>query len=317
MQTAALTVQTPRLPYRETLPLLIDKFLNSLDVRPSSRSTYRRSLKTYFDFLDKQGAELRYTDRETVLRYKQYLIDSKLSELTVGSYITTVRLFYEWTEANKLYPNVSKGVKNPKRSKGFKKNPITIGQIRELLEQVDMGSLTGKRDYAILNLLLRGGLRTIEIVRANIRDVGYKHGKLVIFVHGKGRDNKEDFVPLSDKKAYRPILDYLEARGEKDPDAPLFVSHSNNSQGQRLTTRTISKIVKDGLRGIGLDALSLTAHSLRHTAGVEYYRKTRDLYATQLFMRHSDPATTQIYLRTVEEEVRLNNYPGDILDEIF
>lgn len=317
METAALTVQNPGLPYLEARQSLIEKFINSLDVKPTSRSSYRRALKSYIDYLDTQNIELRYTDRETVLRYKQLLQERKLSDLTIGAYITTVRIFYEWAEANKIYPNIAKGVKGASRSKGFKKNPITIEQIRELLEQVDTSSLTGKRDYAILNLLLRGGLRTIEIIRADIKDIGYKHGKLVIFVHGKGRDNKEDFVPLSDKKAYRPILDYLEARGEKDPDAPLFVSHSNNSNGQRLTTRTISKIVKEGLRSIGLDALNLTAHSLRHTAGVEYYRKTRDLYATQLFMRHSDPATTQIYLRTVEEEVRLNNYPGDILDEIF
>ena len=98
---------------------------------------------------------------------------------------------------------------------------------------------------------------------------------------------------------------------------PLFTSLSKNNLKGRLTTRSISGLAKLGLRKIGLNSPKLTAHSFRHTAAVNVLRSGADLYTTQLFMRHSDPATTQIYLKTVEEEFRLKNAPEKLLDNVF
>ena len=295
---------------------LMENFLASQDVKPSSRALYGRTLKQYFNWIGREHKRLQDIARPDILQYKQALLDSGLSTLTAGSYLTAVRRFYEWAEAQKYYPNVAKGVKTPKRYKGFKKDPLSIDQVKRLLSSIETATPQGKRDYAILNLLLRTGLRTIEAARANVEDIRHKAGETVLHIQGKGETDREKYVLLTEK-AYRPIAEYLETVSFRKVGEPLFSSTSNNSRGERLTTRAISGIAKKYLRGIGLNSGRLTAHSLRHTAGVNVIRAGGDLYAAQLFMRHEDPATTQLYLRTVEEELRLKNAPEKLLDAMF
>jgi integrase/recombinase XerC/integrase/recombinase XerD len=292
---------------------LVDSFINSQDVKTSSKLLYRRTLKQYFNWVDSKGYLLSEIARPQLLEYKDELLSSNKSSLTVGSYITSVRRFYEWTEANKYYPNVAKGIKTPRRKQQFKKQPLLPAQATALLSYYQGKAI---RDYAIVNLLLRTGLRTIEVVRATVEDITFKGSQRVLLVHGKGWDEKDNFVLLTDK-TYQPIAEYLEARENVTSSEPLFTSGSNNSKGERLTTRTISYIAKEGLKAIGLDEKAFTAHSLRHTAATTILRATGDLEQTRLFCRHSNPATTLIYTATLNEERRLQNSGEALLDSIY
>jgi integrase/recombinase XerD len=292
---------------------LVDRFIEAQDVKPSSKLLYRRTLKQYFNWVDKKGYLLSEISRPQLLEYKDKLLLSGMSSLTVGSYITSVRRFYEWTEANKYYPNVAKGIKTPKRKQQFKKQPLLPDQATALLSYYQDKAL---RDYAIVNLLLRTGLRTIEVIRANIEDITFKGSQRVLLVQGKGRDERDNFVLLTDK-AYQPIADYLATRGKVNSSEPLFTSTSNNSKGERLTTRTISYIAKEGLKAIGLDERSFTAHSLRHTTAVNILRAGGSLETAQFTLRHSNPATTQIYTATLNEERRLQNSGEALIDSLY
>ena len=292
---------------------LVDSFILSLDVKQSSKLLYRRTIKQYFNWVDKKGYLLSEIARPQLIEYKEELLASGMSSLTVGSYITSVRRFYEWAEANKFYPNVAKGIKTPKRKLQFKKQPLLPSQATALLNYYqDKGS----RDYAIINLLLRTGLRTVEIIRADVEDITYKGSQRVLLVRGKGRDEKDNFVLLTDK-SYQPLEKYLQTRSNATSSAPLFTSTSNNSNGDRLTTRTISYIAKEGLKAIGLNERSFTAHSLRHTTAVNILRAGGSLETAQFTLRHSNPATTQIYTATLTEERRLNNSGEALLDGLY
>ena len=292
---------------------LVDRFIASQDVKESSKLLYRRTLKQYFNWVDSKGYLLSDITRPQIIEYKEDLLSSGMSSLTVGSYITSVRRFYEWTEANKFYPNVAKGIKTPKRKQQFKKQPLLPAQAAALLSYYQDKAL---RDYAIVNLLLRTGLRTIEIIRANVEDITFKGSQRVLMVHGKGRDEKDNFVILTDK-TYQPIEEYLSSRGRVKSSEPLFTSTSNNNKGGRLTTRTISYIAKEGLKAIGLDAKSFTAHSLRHTTAVNILRAGGSLEMAQFTLRHSNPATTQIYTATLNEERRLQNSGEALIDSLY
>ena len=228
---------------------LVDRFIEAQDVKQSSKLLYRRTLKQYFNWVESKSYLLSEIARPQLLEYKEELLNSNMSSLTVGSYITSVRRFYEWTEANKYYPNVAKGIKTPKRKQQFKKQPLLPAQATALLSYYQDKAL---RDYAIVNLLLRTGLRTVEVIRANVEDITFKGSQRVLLVHGKGRDEKDNFVLLTEK-AYQPIAEYLATRGNINGSEPLFTSTSNNSKGERLTTRSISYIAKEGLKAIGLD----------------------------------------------------------------
>ena len=292
---------------------LVDRFIEAQDVKQSSKLLYRRTLKQYFNWVEDKGYLLSEIARPQLLEYKQDLLSSDKSSLTVGSYITSVRRFYEWTEANKYYPNVAKGIKTPKRKQQFKKQPLLPDQATALLSYYQDKAL---RDYAIVNLLLRTGLRTIEVIRANVEDITFKGSQRVLLVQGKGRDERDNFVLLTDK-AYQPIAEYLATRGKVNSSEPLFTSTSNNSKGERLTTRTISYIAKEGLKAIGLDERSFTAHSLRHTTAVNILRAGGSLETAQFTLRHSNPATTQIYTATLNEERRLQNSGEALIDSLY
>jgi integrase/recombinase XerC/integrase/recombinase XerD len=251
--------------------------------------------------------------RVDILEYKDHLQTDGLSALTIGSYIVSVRKFYEWAEANKLYPNIAKGVKTPRRVQAFKKQHLTDSKSSELLAHFESLSL---RDYAIVNLILRTGLRTIEVVRADVGDITFKGDRRVLKVWGKGHTEKDDFVVLSDK-AYQPIANYLATRKGAKAGEPLFVSNSRQNKGERLTTRTISGLCKDGLKAIGMDGKEFTAHSLRHTTAVAILKHGGDITAVQSVLRHSSPVTSQIYTESVKEELRLQKAPEMMLDNAF
>ena len=292
---------------------LLSNFLASQDVKESSRNLYKRTLRLYFSWVKDKAFNLSEITRAELLIYKEELLASGKSSLSVGSYITSVRRFYEWTEANRIYPNVAKGIKTPKRKQQFRKQPLLPAQATALLSYYQDKPL---RDFAVVNLLLRTGLRTIEALRANLEDITYKGSQRVLLVHGKGRDEKDNFVLLTEK-AYQPIKDYLETRIGDRPGEPLFTSTSNNSSGDRLSTRSISGIAKDGLKAIGLDSRAFTAHSLRHTTAVNILRAGGSLEMAQMTLRHSNPATTQIYTATLNEERRLQNSGETLLDSLY
>ena len=224
-----------------------------------------------------------------------------------------VRKFYEWTESLRIYPNIAKGIKTPPRRQAFKKQHLSETKSRELLEYYREKSL---RDYAIVNLLLRTRLRTIEVVRADVGDITFKGERRVLLVWGKGHTEKDSFVVLTDK-TYLPIREYLDSRKGVKAGDPLFTSNSRQNLGERLTTRTISQICKEGLREVGLDGKEFTAHSLRHTTAVEILKKGGEITDVQRVLRHTSPVTSQIYTESIEEELRLQKSPESLLDNAF
>ena len=292
---------------------LVANFVSGLDVKESSRSLYTRTITQYFKWLQDEGKEINSPSRADILEYKDSLLSSGLSALTIGSYIVAVRKFYEWAEAEKIYPNIAKGIKTPKRVQAFKKQHLTDTKSGELLAHFQTLSL---RDYAIVNLILRTGLRTIEVVRADVGDITFKGERRILKIWGKGHTEKDDFVILTEK-AYQPIKDYLETRKGAKQGEPLFTSNSRQNAGERLTTRTISKICKEGLQAIGLDGKEFTAHSLRHTTAVAILKHGGSITDVQEVLRHTSPVTSQIYTESVKEEMRLENAPEAMLDGAF
>ena len=287
---------------KDILTTCIDKFLISLDTKPRTKETYQRALRVFQIWVTDKG----YTQptREHILEYKAYLTSKTilgndgevktLSSLTVTAYLTALRRFFAFLEAEKIYPNIAKDIKGLKRPKGFLKDTLTKDEAKRLLEGIKEDGLNALRDLAMINLMLRTGLRTIEVSRALIGDVGREGGETVLRVWGKGRDTKDDFVILT-AEAYEPILDYLQARGETKSSEPLFISHSNRNKKEALTTRSIRRIIEARLKAVGLKTSKVTAHSLRHTAGTIALMNGADLISVKEMLRHSNINTTLIY----------------------
>lgn len=303
--------------FKEDIQNLLEAFLSGLDVKESSRKLYGRTLKQFFTWIERTGRNLSELTKADATEYKAYLENElKLSPLTIGSYIVSLRKFYEWIENEGLYKNITRGIKTPQRSQAFEKQYLSEAKSRELLGHFESLSL---RDYAIVNLMLRTGLRTIEVSRALVGDICFMGEQRVLKIWGKGKTEAEkgkdyNFVVLTDK-AYLPIKNYLEAtrKGARGGE-PLFTSISHQNQGKQLSTRTISGICKEGLRSIGLDGREYTAHSLRHTTASLLLGNGQPLLAVQHVLRHASVNTTQRYTKQKEKELRLQNAPEQALD---
>lgn len=280
-----------------SLDELVTEFVRAQDVRPSSRETYRKGLKKFLAWLKDRG--ITSPSRETLLEYKDELRESGLAAFSVSSYIVTVRKFFTWLEATRGLPNIARGLKGARRSRGFRKDPLTVAQAVELLSSIDRRELRGIRDHALIGLMLTTGLRTIEVIRADVGDVRQEGGEARLWIQGKGRDEKDEFSLLP-AETLRPVYEYLKARGSARAEAPLFASLSHRNGGERLTTRTLRRIVKDRLRAIGIDSDRLTAHSTRHTAITLALQAGATLQEAQALARHAKLDTTLVYAHNID-----------------
>ena len=293
------TVQQNTIAERQTVGAeLFKRYIDFLDSSPKTVETYTRALRQLFNYFSLNG--ITQPTRADILAFRDDLKASGHKPTTVQSYITATKIFFSWTEQEGLYPNVADHLKGAKLDREHKKDYLTSRQVKEVLAGVDRSTEQGLRDYAMLFLMVTGGLRTIEVSRANIGDLRTLGDNSVLYVQGKGREEKTDYVKLS-APAEQAIRAYLKARGEKDEEAPLFSSTSNNNKGARLTTRSVSGIVKKRLQQAGYDSEKLTAHSLRHTAVTLSLLAGKDITEVQQFARHANIATTMIYNHALDK----------------
>lgn len=276
---------------------LIAGFIRAQDVKENSRESYAKGLRKFLTWLRERN--ITSPTRQTILDYKMDLAAAGLSSYSISSYLVSVRKFFNWLEATRGTPNISKGIKGAKRARGFRKDPLTLPQVRELLTSIDRAALCGLRDYALITLLAHTGLRTIEALRANIGDLRQQGGEALLWIQGKGRDEKDDFVLLTGEPL-KAVYKYLAERGPAKKDAPLFSSQSDRNGGGRLTTRSFSRIIKERLRAIGIDSERLTAHSLRHTAITLALQAGATIQEAQALARHANINTTLIYAHNID-----------------
>ena len=290
---------------------LLYKWISYIDAKPRTIETYTHNVKQFFVYMNDNG--ITQPTREDIITYRDQLRQDH-KPTTVQAYITSIKLFFQWTEQENIYPDIAKHIKGAKLDPDHKKDYMTAKQVGKILASIDTSTISGKRDYAMLCLMVTAGLRTIEIVRANVEDIRARGDYTALYVQGKGHDEKNTFVKLADP-VESAIRDYLAARGKADGAEPLFISHANRNNGERMTTRSIRRIAKDILIAAGFNSDRLTAHSFRHTAATLNLLNGASLEETQQLLRHTSINTTMIYSHALERAK--NNSESRIANAIF
>lgn len=291
---------------------LFKQFIIFIDATPNTVRTYRGSLKQWFLYLREK--QIMQPTAETVRQYRDYLQENGKKPTTVKNYIIAVKRFFSWTEEAGLYPNVAKHIKSGRLSKNFKRDYLTGSQARQILNHIDRSTIKGKRDYAMLVTMLTMGLRTIEVTRANIEDIRTKGNTTVLYVQGKGHEDKDDLIRMP-QHVESAIRDYLSVRRANDLSEPLFTSTSNHNSDGRMTTRSIRRVVKTAFISAGFDSPRLTAHSTRHTAATLSLLNGASLQQTQELLRHKNIGTTEIYAHNIDATT--NPAVTDVEEAIF
>lgn len=291
-----------------TIQQIIDEWLSTSDIAEVSKRSYRTKLGLWFRYLASIHYNPRVPARQQVLDWKRELESAGRSTLTVDSYITAVRLFYRYCSRRGYYTDITQGVRSATKYKGYRKLSLTREEAITLLDSIDTTRTTGKRDKLAIAMMLMLGLRTCELERMNVGDIESAYGKRVVMVQRKGRHDKSEAAALT------PYLDELlcDYMGEREVDSwddPLFLAE-RRERGQRLKRTTISEMVHDRLRAIGINDPRITAHSLRHTCAQLLLSEGVDMATVQNILGHTSINTTRLYTDQMQRQLLIRNTPS-------
>jgi integrase/recombinase XerD len=281
----------------------LDIDVSAGDAASDTLKTYRRQLQQFIQWCEKKQIQPANVVKDDIKHYRYWMIHhKKYKPATIALKLAVVKRFYQAAvEKGLLGINPAAGVKPPKekRDPAEKITFLEAEEVTQLLQAIpEDNTLKSARDRAIIAIMTLEGTRTIELHRADISSLVRQGNNLGIRVEGK---RSIRIVPLTPKIA-KILLFYLklrEATEEKlQPDRPLFIAVGNRAGGRRISRRGIRLIVDNYLNQAELKytpGRTISAHSLRHTAGTLALRSGAELRQVQDLLGHSDPRTTCIY----------------------
>jgi len=276
-----------------------NKVFDLLDVSEATRKDYKYRISLFLDFIEDKGL-----NRNSFLEFKRSLGErTDLSVATKNKYLATAKTFLK--EANRqgfLPVDITQNIKTFSQSKKHKRDGLNDEEMRKLTTAIKELPVTPQniRLKAILSLLVYQGLRQVEIIRLDVKDIDFI--SKTAFIQGKGRDDKEPIY--LHPETIKAIQAYLTSN--KIADGALFISNSNNSKNQRLTTRAIRGIVKKILNDLGIEK---TTHGFRHyftTTLIKTYKG--DLLEVAQYTRHKSLEMLQVYNDNINLKADLPRY---------
>jgi len=294
----------------------------NMDLSKATIKGYETTIRAFILWLSEN--DIHNPVRSDIVKYRDYLTGPHMDPRTgkevtftadtAARYFRGVKMFFNFLDDNGLYTNISRGVRDPKTNRTIhKREALTREEVLTLLNETYGVSEKELRDYCIILLIILCGLRVSEVATADVGDIKERGADVRLYVKGKGHTSKDDYKKLP-RTLWQPLKYYITKRKAGKSD-PLFVSVRNNlhDYGDRLTSESVSRIVKRALVKSGFNDPSITAHSLRHTSVTLDREAGATLEEAQRHARHVDISTTQIYDHSLEkkqaaDEQRISDY---------
>lgn len=267
---------------------------------PQTRRAYQADLGEFMAFTGIERPEqFRIVTRAHLLAWRRDLERRALAGATIRRKLAALSSLFDFLcEANAIAGNPVMGVKRPKMASQEGKTPaIGDHQARSLLNAPDVTTLKGRRDRAILSILLYHGLRRAELCALVVGDVHPRRGVTHLRIHGKG--GKLRYLPLHPATA-EAINVYLELAGHaSDVQGALFRPVSNNIRvgGAAITADGVYKMLAGYAASLKIDAAGFGPHALRATAATNALEHEADIAKVQEWLGHANISTTRIYDR--------------------
>ncbi len=218
---------------------------------------------------------------------------------TIARKLACVRSFFRWlVREGRLAENPARPLRAPKQERKLPRL-LSEREVEQLLESIEISTLKGKRDRAILELLYASGMRVGEMVALDLD--GMDLAERVIIVRGKGRKERQ---VLFGSRAAEAIREWLAGRRAASGSAAgrgsdaLFVT----ARGVRLTDRGVRRIMEARLRECALKR-RISPHGLRHSFATHLLDRGADLRAIQELLGHASLSTTQRYTHVSTEQM--------------
>ena len=226
----------------------------------------------------------------------------RLSALTQSYHLIALRGFFKYLAKRgikSLDPSLIDLPRAAKKQVTF----LHFEEIERLLAEIPLGTESGLRDRAIIELLFSGGLRVSELCSLNRDSINLERREFM--VRGKGKKDRPIFI---DKSTAECIEDYLNMRTDTLP--ALFLNNSANQQipstsgdFRRLTPRSIERIVQKYTRLAGITK-HVTPHTMRHSFATDLLMNGADIRSVQSLLGHANISTTQIYTHITDPRLK-------------
>lgn len=283
----------------DSLRIQAERIFDGLDVSESTRQDYKYRIGLFIRFIQEHGAH-----HNSYLDFKRALAKrTDISIATKNKYLAAARVFLK--EANRLgliRADITQNIKLFSQTKKHKRDGLSEEEISKLTQAISTLPETPRntRLRAILSLLVFQGLRQVEIIRLDVRDIDFV--SKTAFIRGKGRDDKERIY--LHPETVRALKAYI--KSNRIADGALFTSQSNNSRTKRLTTRGLRGIVKATLKQLGIEK---TTHGFRHyftTRLIKTYKG--DLLKVAQYTRHKSIEMLQVYNDSINQAADLPRF---------
>lgn len=268
---------------------------------PNTVASYCSDVEKFLDSLgDRQTADPKRIGAEDITACLGSLAGS--SERSQARCLSALRSFFGWLVLEgHVEDNPCDLVDAPKLGV-YLPDVLSVKEVEDVLDSVDLSTWQGKRDKAILEILYGCGLRVSEAVGLRISCVYLKEG----FVRVIGKGDKERLVPMGEMAA-SAVQAYLEVRPDSADKASgdlLFL----NRFGKSLSRQSVFKMIQKQILIAGLGKRSISPHTFRHSFATHLIENGADLRMVQEMLGHESITTTEIYTH-----VDRSTWHGDIL----
>jgi integrase len=277
----------------EAIPELKTFVLNAL-VSIESRRVYGRGLDRFLGWLATEEVSTGFS-KATVHAFRASLIASGLSNSTVNLYMTAIRrLAVEAADHGLLSNEAAHAIG---RVKGMRREGVRTGnwldapQAEELISAPNAATLKGKRDVALLAVLVSCGLRRKEAAFLTVDHIQKREGRwLIVDINGKGRRIRSVPMPAWTKFA---IDDWIQAAGFQTGRVFRPVNRADRLSGLQMSPQSVFVAVKKYAEQLGVD---VAPHDLRRTFARLSHKGKAPIEQIQLSLGHRNLSTTQRYV---------------------
>ncbi|MFQ5901811.1 MAG: tyrosine-type recombinase/integrase, partial [Thermodesulfobacteriota bacterium] len=312
----------------EELKKYLDSFID-LQNTPNTKRSYENLIKNFFTWAGKDLMEVNKVD---ILAYRDYLRERSYKDATIWNKFIALNRFFKYIEReNRKFHNpiIFKDLSLifPKKDRGYY-TVLSKSEAERLLKQPDRRTDIGKRDYAILLLMIIYGLRANEITRLKFKNLESERVKSqqkiwVVDRKGKFQNRPKTAIILNGRalQAFDNWMDVVKRDGIKiTGEMPIFlpfiydrIEHTlvirRDRLSEPLSVMAIENIVGKYIKKtrIQREGKTLSAHALRHTAFTMLAQAGRPIQDIQKLAGHQDINTTMIYVHSVQS---YDDHPG-------
>ncbi|MCX7726427.1 MAG: site-specific tyrosine recombinase XerD [Chitinispirillaceae bacterium] len=284
------------LPYFDTFISFLKLEKNLSD---NTITSYQYDLQRLLSFLKQNRVkEIEKVTPELLSKYVRLLFDLGFATSSIQRTIASMKSYFAFISAEgAIKKDPTEFVESPRMSR-YLPSVLSVEEIENILNSVDINRRCGIRDRAILETLYATGMRVSELTTFTIEQIMFNEEIVRIF----GKGSKERIVPIG-KVATKWILRYL------NEERPLLTkSHSDNTlflnfRGKPLTRMGVWKIIQFYSKKAGIKK-HISPHTFRHSFATHLLEGGADLRTVQEMLGHANIVTTEIYTHIDREYLK-------------